>query len=238
MQIYATIHIKDGKCFDPSGERGSRNIFTSSPVKLAQIWEEAGASCLHVVDVDGAQMGFPIHKDLIAQIVQAVQIPVQAGGGIRSIKDADSMMHLGLEKIVCGTEAVRNQRFVQEVIANFGSEHFVTGIDAVNGMVAVEGREVLSKYNPISLINSLAEQGVQTVIYTDIDGSHIRRGPSIDNTREILSRTNIDLIYSGGIDTMADLEALAELKVVGVLFSHALYTGEIDLREAIEKFEK
>ena len=239
MQLYPTIHIKNGKCFNPAVASGDKqNIFTSSPVRLAKIWEDAGASYLHVVDVDGAMMGMPVHDELIREIAQTVHIPIQAGGGIRTIKDVDHMLSLGIRRVVCGTEAVRNNRFVEEVIASFGSEHFVAGIDAVNGMVAIEGRERLSKYNPIALTNGMGRCGVKNVVYTDILSSSMHQGPSIDNTRELVARTEVGVIYAGGIRCLADLEALCALKVDGIIIASSLYCGGIDLKEAIDIFEK
>ena len=218
MRLYPTIHIKNGRCFNPAAAQADKqNIFTSSPVKLAKIWEDAGASFLHIVDVDGAMMGFPVHDELIHEIVETVNIPIQAGGGIRSIKDIDHMLGLGLERVVCGTEAVKNNRFVEEAIASFGSEHFVAGIDAVNGM----GR-----------------CGVKTVVYTDILSSSLHQGPSIDNTRELVARTEVGIIYAGGISCLADLEAISSLDVDGIIIASALYSGAIDLKEAINIFEK
>lgn len=239
MQLYPTIHIKNGKCFNSMADATDRqNIYTSSPVKLARLWEEAGASYLHVVDVDGAMLGATVHDELIRQIAAAVDIPVQAGGGIRSIKDIDHMLNMGVRRVVCGTEAVSNSRFVEEAIATFGSDRFVVSIDAINGMVAVEGRERLSKYNPIALTNALGNAGVTTVIYTDIMSSSLHKGPSIENTRELVARTTLDIIYAGGISCLADVEAVSRLHVSGVIIASSLYNGSIDLKEAINIFEK
>ena len=239
MQLYPTIHIKNGKCYNPSADSADKqNIFTSSPIKLAKKWEEAGASCLHIVDVDGAVMGYPVHDDLIREIVRTVSIPVQAGGGIRSIKDIDYLLNMGVRRVVCTTQAVQSNRFVEEAIASFGSDCFVAGIDAVNGMVAVEGRERLSKYNPISLINGMGQSGVTTVIYTDILRSSLQKGPSIDNTRELVARTNVKIIYAGGIASLADIEAISRLNVEGVIIGSSLYNGHLDLKKAIDIFEK
>lgn len=215
-----------------------QNLFTSSPVRLAKIWEAAGASYLHIVDVDGAVMGFPVHDELIREIAAAVDIPIQAGGGVRTIKDIDHMLSLGVQRVVCGTEAVRNNRFVEEAVSSFGSERFVPGIDAVNGMVAIEGRERLSKYNPIALTNGMGRCGIKTVVYTDILSSSLHKGPSIDNTRELAARTEVGIIYAGGISCLADLAAICELNVEGVIIASSLYSGGIDLKEAIDIFEK
>ncbi len=239
MQLYPTIHIKNGKCFNPSSDASDKqNIFTSSPIKLAKIWEDAGASCIHIVDVDGAVMGYPIHDDLIREIARSVNIPIQVGGGIRTIKDIDHILNGGAQRVVCATQAVQSNRFVEEAVAFFGSEHFVAGIDAVNGMVAIEGRERLSKYNPISLINGMGECGVATVIYTDIYRSSLHEGPSIDNTRELVARTNVKVIYGGGVASLSDLEAISQINVEGVIIASSLYNGDVDLKEAIDIFEK
>lgn len=239
MQLYPTIHIKNNRCYNPVAQISDKqNIYTSSPVKLAKIWEDAGASYIHIVDVDGARMGAPVHEDIIHEIIENVHIPVQVGGGLRSIKDIDYMLNLGADRVVCSTMAMTNPHFVREAVATFGSSCFVAGIDAVNGMVAIEGRERLSKYNPIAMTNSLGECGVETVIYTDILRSSLHKGPSIENTRELVARTNVRIIYAGGISSLEDVQEISRLNVSGIIMASSLYNGNIDLKEAVESLEK
>ena len=239
MQLYPTIHIKNGRCYHPnSAEINPDNPYTYSPVRLAKEWEMAGASYLHIVDMDGIIMGMSVNDDLISQITSSVAIPVQVGGGIRSIKDIDNMLNRGVARVVCGTKVISDPRFPKEAIDTFGSDKFVVGIDAINGMIAIEGREKLSEYNCVSFAKDLEEYGVRTVIYTDVTSSFHQSGPSIDNARELIARSGLDIIYAGGIRNLSDVESVASLDVKGVVIGRALYNGKINLEEAITIFEK
>ncbi len=239
MQLYPTIHIKNGRCFNPNiFENNTDNGYTYSPVRLAKEWEMAGATYLHIVDMDGIIMGMSVNDDLISQITSNVTIPVQVGGGIRSIKDIDNMLNRGVTRVVCGTKVISDPRFTKEAIDTFGSQRFVVGIDAINGMIAIEGREKLSEYNCVSFAKDLEEYGVRTIIYTDVASSFHQSGPSIDNTRELIAHSGLDIIYAGGIRNLSDVEAVAALNVKGVTIGRALYNGKINLKEAITIFEK
>lgn len=239
MRIYPAIHIKNGRCFNPSPKHiGNSNIFTSNPVKLAKIWEEAGASYIHVVDVDGATLGYPVHAGIIKEILSEVHIPIQAGGGLRTIKDVDDFLNLGVARVVCGTKAVLSTNFVTEVIRLFGPARMVIGIDAKNGMVAIEGREKISNFNAITLANNLKECGVETIIYTDIIRASTHKGPSIENTKELIAKSGLNIILSGGIYNSKHLEDISRSDVQGVLIASALYEGKIDLSEALNAYER
>ncbi len=239
MQLYPTIHIKNGRCFNPHlSDSNTENAYTYSPVKLAKEWEMAGASYLHVVDMDGIIMGMSVNDDLISQITSTVNIPVQVGGGIRSIKDIDNMLSRGVTRVVCGTKVISDPRFTKEAIDTFGCERFIVGIDAINGMIAIEGRQKLSEYNCVSFAKDLEEYGVRTIVYTDVASSFHQSGPSIDNTRELIAHSGLDIIYAGGIRNLSDVEAIAALNVKGVTIGRSLYNGKIDLKEAITIFEK
>jgi len=239
MRIYPAIHIKNGRCFNPSpGHIGNPNIFTSNPVKLAKIWEDAGASSIHVVDVDGATFGYPANVKIIKEILSEVHIPVQAGGGLRTIKDVDDFLNLGVSRVVCSTKAVLSTRFVTEVIQLFGANRLTVGIDAKNGMVAIEGRERISNFNAITLANNLKECGVETITYTDINRAHAHEGPSLENIRELIAKSNLNIIVSGGIYNLKHLEDISRLDTQGVLIASALYDGKIDLSKALNTYEK
>ena len=239
MQLYPTIHIKNGRCFNPSAAPLKRqNIYTSNPAVLARIYEDAGASWRHIVDVDGASMGMPVNSEIVKSITGSVHIPVQVGGGVRSVKDIDYYLNMGVTRVVCSTRPAQNRNFNTEVISLFGSEHYVVGIDAINGMVAIDGRERFSKFNAISLINVLSELGVENVVYTDVIRSSLHSGPSIENTRELVMKSNMNIITAGGISSLSHLDQIEKLGVSGAIIATALYDGSIDLREAINRFEK
>lgn len=238
MHLFPTIHIKNGKCYSTTSKDvlGRHNIYTSRPEKLAAIWEAQGAKWLHVVDVDGATTGIPSNEDVVREILNTVHIPVQFGGGLRTVKDIDNYLNMGVARVICGTKPVQSQRFATEAVSLFGADRFAVGIDTLNGMVAIEGREKICDFNAVSLAHKLSEAGVKTVIYTDIMRSVAHRGPSIDNIRELIVRTNLDVIAAGGIYHMNDLEDLKKAGVSGAIIAAALYEGKIKLSEAAELF--
>lgn len=239
MQIFPTIHIKNGRCFSPSARRSAEghNIYTSHPAKLAAIWEEAGASWLHVIDVDGATIGYPANEETVREILDTVHIPVQFGGGLRTVKDIDHMIQLGVSRVVCGTKPVENHRFAKEAVELFGADKFAVGIDTLNGMIAIEGREKMCDFNVVSLAHKLKEAGVETMIYTDVTRSSMHQGQDIENLRDLIARTDMDIIVSGGIYRMSDLYDVSQLHVKGAIIASALYEGKIDLKEAISQFQ-
>lgn len=240
MQLFPTIHIKNGKCYSTTSKDvlGKHNIYTSRPAKLASIWEAEGAKWLHVVDVDGATVGTPANEDVVREILETVHIPVQFGGGLRTVKDIDNFLNMGVARVVCGTKPVQSQRFAAEAVSLFGADRFVVGIDALNGMVAIEGREKICDFNAVSLIHKLREAGVKTVIYTDVMRSIAHGGSSLENIRELVARTDLEVLVAGGIDHMNDLKAMEQLGVDGAVIAAALYEGRILLNEAVRLFDK
>ncbi len=238
MRLFPTIHIKNGKCYSTTSADvlGRHNIYTSHPEKLAAIWEAQGAKWLHVVDVDGATSGNPSNEEALRAILETVRIPVQFGGGLRTIKDIDYYLNLGVARVVCGTKPIESGHFAAEVVNLCGPDRFAVGIDAVNGMVAVEGREKLCDFNPVSVANKLGEVGVKTIIYTDVMRSMARMGPSIDNIRELVTHTNVDIIAAGGIESINDLKNIEAVGARGAIVAAALYEGKIKLDEAEWRF--
>jgi len=240
MQLFPTIHIKNGKCYSTTSKNvlGKHNIYTSRPEKLAAIWEKEGARWIHVVDVDGATVGVPSNEDVVREILNTVHIPVQFGGGLRTVKDIDNYLNMGVRRVVCGTKPVENQRFAAEAVSLFGADRFAVAIDAINGMVAIEGREKICDYNAVSLAHKLSEAGVRTMIYTDVMRSATHNGPSVDNIHELVTHTDMEVIVAGGIYHISDLHNIEGLGAHGVIIAAALYEGRISLHDAIEMFEK
>lgn len=240
MQLFPTIHIKNGMCCSTTTQDvlGKHNIYTSRPEKLASIWEAQGAQWLHVVDLDGVSAGIPSNEDAVRKIIDTVKIPVQFGGGLRTIKDIDHYLNMGVRRVVCGTKPIESQHFAADVVNHFGAEKLVVGIDALNGMVAIEGRERLCDFNPVSVANKLKEVGVKTIIYTDVMRSMARGGPSIDNIRELVMHTDMEIIAAGGINHINDLLEIDSVGADGIVIAAALYEGKIMLDEAITLFKK
>lgn len=239
MKLFPAIDIKNGQCVRlKQGQFNDILVYSNTPLKIAKQWESCGASFIHIVDLDGALVGHSVNDEVIRTIVKEVKIPVQVGGGIRTVKDIENKLELGVSRVIIGTKAVENPAFIKEAINSFGADKIVVGIDAKNGMVAIEGWEKVSNYNAVSLAIAMKEAGVQTVVYTDIAKDGMLMGPNIEHTREMVQATGLDIIASGGMSSMKDLERLEEIPVYGAIIGKALYENRIDLRKAIELYEK
>ena len=161
------------------------------------------------------------------------------GGGVRSIKDIDNYLNLGASRVIIGTMAVLNPQFVKEAVNVFGADKIIVGIDAKDGMVTFEGRGKISNYNAVTMANHMKNFGVRTIIYTDVSRAGMLNGPSIENTKELQSKAgNIQIIMSGGITKLSDLEAVSTTGVHGVIIGSSLYEGKMDLSEAISIYER
>lgn len=238
MILYPAIDIKNGQCVRlRQGQFHDIEVYSNSPVKIAKIFEDQGASYIHIVDLDGALVGHSVNNDAIKEIAKNVQVKVQVGGGIRTIKDIDNKLDLGISRVIIGTKAVENPAFVKEAIYNFGADRIVVGIDAKHGMVAIEGWGKVSNYNAVSLAIEMHDMGVKTIVYTDISRDGMLMGPNIEHTKEMVDKTGLDIIASGGMSSMKDLEMLKEVNVSGAIIGKALYENKIDLKCALDMFQ-
>lgn len=238
MQLYPAIDIRNGQCVRlRQGQFHNQEVYSSSPVKVAKQRETQGASFIHLVDLDGALHGHGVNEEVIRDIASAVSVPVQVGGGIRTIKDIENKLNLGVNRVIIGTKAVENPAFIKEAISNFGAERIVIGIDAKNGMVAIEGWEKVSNYNAITLALNMKELGVKTIVYTDISKDGMLQGPNVECTKEMVDMTGLDIIASGGVSSLKDLELVNQVGVHGAIIGKALYENRINLEEAIQLFE-
>lgn len=239
MQLYPAIDIRNGQCVRlRQGQFHDQEIYSNSPVKVAKQWESQGATFIHLVDLDGALHGHGVNEDVIKEIANAVAIPVQVGGGIRTIKDIENKINLGVNRVIIGTKAVENPAFIKEAISMFGTDRVVIGIDAKNGMVAIEGWEKVSSYNAVTLALNMKELGVKTIVYTDIAKDGMLQGPNVECTKEMVDATGLDIIASGGVSSLKDLELINQVHVHGAIIGKALYENRFDLEEAIHLFEK
>lgn len=239
MQLYPAIDIRNGQCVRlRQGQFHDQEIYSNSPVKVAKQWESQGATFIHLVDLDGALHGHGVNEDVIKEIANAVAIPVQVGGGIRTIKDIENKINLGVNRVIIGTKAVENPAFIKEAISMFGADRVVIGIDAKNGMVAIEGWEKVSSYNAVTLALNMKELGVKTIVYTDIAKDGMLQGPNVECTKEMVDATGLDIIASGGVSSLKDLELINQVHVHGAIIGKALYENRFDLEEAIHLFEK
>ena len=235
MIVYPAIDIRDGKCVRLfQGDFSKTTVYSEDPIEVALRWESQGAKYLHLVDLDGALAGKPQNLTIIEGIVGKVSIPVQVGGGIRSIDTGSLLLGLGVSRIIMGTSAVKSPEILEEAVKQFGNK-LAVGVDARNKRVAVEGWEKSSEQLSVDFVKQLEKIGVKTVIYTDISKDGTLLGPDIDGTKELVSAVGIDIIASGGIGSVQDLIKLKEIGVSGTIVGKALYSGNVSIREILER---
>jgi phosphoribosylformimino-5-aminoimidazole carboxamide ribotide isomerase len=238
MKLFPAIDIKNGQCVRlRQGSFKEVLVYSDTPQDIAGQWEAYGASFIHIVDLDGALVGYSVNDEVIKSIVDRVKIPVQVGGGIRTIKDIDNKLNLGINRVIIGTKAVKDPAFIKDALHTFGADRIVVGIDAKNGMVAIEGWEKISSYSAISLALEMEQYGIDTIIYTDISKDGMLQGPNITNTRDMVQATGLNIIASGGVSSLKDLEMLSQINVYGAVIGKALYEGRIDFKKAVNMFE-
>ncbi|MDD5935108.1 MAG: 1-(5-phosphoribosyl)-5-[(5-phosphoribosylamino)methylideneamino]imidazole-4-carboxamide isomerase [Clostridiales bacterium] len=239
MRLYPAIDIKNGQCVRlRQGQFQNIEVYSNNPAQIAAEWERLGASYIHLVDLDGALVGHGVNDEVIKEIAHTVKVPIQVGGGIRSIQDIEHKLGLGVSRVIIGTKAVESPQFVREIISVFGADQIVIGIDAKSGMVAIEGWEKVSNYNAVSLALEMKEMGVKNIVYTDIAKDGMLQGPNVEHTKAMVDATGLNIIASGGVSCMKDLEELSLINVSGAIIGKALYEKRIELDQAVELFEK
>lgn len=238
MQLYPAIDLKGGQCVRlTQGLFDQAKIYSSSPADVAARWQQLGGTYLHLVDLDGALAGRSVNEEAIKGIVSRVSIPVQLGGGIRTAEAAAYMLQLGVTRVIIGTRAARNPEFMRDLVKEYGPERVVAGIDAKNGRVALEGWETVSDMTAIDLCRRMKEYGVRHVVYTDIAKDGMMAGPNVEATQMLTEETGMDIIASGGVSSLEDLERLKACGIRGAIIGKALYEGAVDLSEAVRRFQ-
>ncbi len=238
MQLYPAIDIKDKKCVRlKQGLFDQVQVYSEDPVQVALEWEKAGATFIHLVDLDGALLGRGVNRDVICEIVRSVHVPVELGGGIRSLEDMEEVLNMGVFRGIVGTKAVTDPKLLKKMVDSFGPSHVVCGIDAKNGLVATQGWVDVSNISAIELALQMKVYGVRTVVYTDISKDGMLTGPNVSATKTLSDATGLDIIASGGMSCMEDLQAISDAKIHGAIIGKALYEKRIDLKEAICRFE-
>ncbi|HOV86660.1 MAG TPA: 1-(5-phosphoribosyl)-5-[(5-phosphoribosylamino)methylideneamino]imidazole-4-carboxamide isomerase [Syntrophobacteraceae bacterium] len=237
MIIFPAIDLKDGLCVRlMQGDPERATVYGTDPVETARRWEDQGARWLHVVDLDGAFSRVPKNFQVVASILRAVSIPVQVGGGIRTLETMEEYLSLGVRRVILGTVALREPALLEEASRLF-PRRIAVGIDARDGMVAVEGWKETSRTDAVQLVRTLDVLPLSAVIYTDIHRDGMRSGVNVEATRRLMEATRLPVIASGGVATLGDIEALLPLiplGLEGVITGKALYSGTLDLRDALE----
>ncbi|BDF58315.1 1-(5-phosphoribosyl)-5-[(5-phosphoribosylamino) methylideneamino] imidazole-4-carboxamide isomerase [Christensenellaceae bacterium] len=234
MKIYPAIDIKNGKCvrlkqgvMDSSTEYGD-------PMEMARKWAEKGAYYLHVVDLDAAFAGEFVNRDMITKIVQSLKIPVQVGGGIRTREDIRIRLdEVGISRVILGTVAVEDPELVQWAVSKY-KDRIAVGIDAKDGKVAIKGWADKTDIDAVELAQQMRKLGVRTIIYTDISKDGMMKGPDVENTEKIVKKTWVNLIASGGISSIDDLQRIKGTGACGCIIGKALYDNAFTLEEALK----
>ena len=235
MEVIPAIDLRGGRCVRLyQGDYDRETVYSESPVDVAAHWASLGAERLHVVDLDGAKVGSPVNTKIVEEIVSTVSLPVQLGGGIRTLEAASVAMALGLDRIVVGTAAVESPDVIQTICAELGSDALVVGVDSRDGYVAVKGWTESSRVSASELIGRMATMGVRRFMYTDIARDGTLTEPNFRAIETLTASSGLRLLAAGGISSVAHLVRLAEIGVEGVVVGKALYTGDIDLVQALE----
>jgi phosphoribosylformimino-5-aminoimidazole carboxamide ribotide isomerase len=236
MLIIPAIDLKEGKCVRlERGEMSSATIYSEDPAATAQRWEAEGAKLLHVVDLDGAFAKEPKNREAIAAIVQSVDVPVQLGGGVRTVETLSAYLELGVERVVIGTAAHSNPELLVQACERFPGK-VVLGIDSRKGRVAVEGWSKTTEMSSGELAARFENLALAAIVYTDISRDGMQTGPNVEATRDLARSVSTPVIASGGVGSLEHIRALLPLErdgVVGVIAGRALYAGSVDLGEAI-----
>lgn len=239
MQLYPAIDLKNGQCVRlRQGAFKDITVYSGAPEKVAACWQAQGATFLHLVDLDGALAGRSVNEPVIRRIAETVSIPIQVGGGIRTKEAVQNMLDLGVKRVIIGTKAVEKPEFLKEMTDTFGSDAIVAGIDAKDGMVAIQGWEQVSAVRAEDLCMQMKAYGIAHIVYTDIARDGMLSGPNVEATKRLTQATGLDVIASGGVSSMEDLERLHQEEVCGAIIGKALYERKVDLAEAVARFER
>lgn len=235
MIIIPAIDLKDGKCVRLlQGKKEEVTVYSDDPASMAEHWVDRGARMLHVVDLDGAFSGEQRNIEKIQDIRKRIHIPMQLGGGIRDMERISRLMEMGVDRIIIGTSAANNPEIIQEAAQKFPGQ-VLAGIDAKDGMVAVKGWVEVTEWGALDFAEKMEELGASGIIYTDISRDGMLTGPNVEAMSKMVETVRIPVIASGGVSNLDDIRSLMQIKDLwGVITGKALYSGSLDLRQAIE----
>lgn len=235
MIIFPAIDIRGGKAVRLYKGDFARETVFGEPEEMAAKWESLGGQYLHLVDLDGARAGKSMNLDVVKRIIDRVNIPVELGGGIRTMDNIDEVLASGVQRVILGSVAAKNPALVQRACAKYG-DRIVVGIDAKDGIVAVEGWEVSGNVEVGILAKQMAQVGVKTIIYTDISRDGTLEGVNVDATAQLARHSGVKVVASGGVKSIEDIKALLPYEnsgIEGVIVGKSIYTGTLNLAEAI-----
>ncbi len=231
MIIFPAIDIRGGQCVRlKQGDFNQETVYSSNPSEMAKKWESDGAEFIHVVDLDGAKDGEGKNLSVIEEIVKSVNVPVQLGGGIRTMDYIDKLIKAGVSRVILGTAVIEKEGFAAQAVEKYGDKIAVS-LDAKNGYVATKGWTHTTDIKAIDVAKDLEKIGVKTIIYTDIAKDGMLIGPNFDETGALNESVNIDIIASGGVGSVEDVKRLTEMNVYGAIIGKALYDGKVSLKD-------
>jgi phosphoribosylformimino-5-aminoimidazole carboxamide ribotide isomerase len=235
MDIIPAVDIRDGRCVRLyQGDYGMETVFSDDPVGMAMEWQSLGATRLHIVDLDGAATGKLENLNIITGINNALWIPVQVGGGIRQLETIEKLLKIGVDRVILGTAAVENPNLVREACRLF-SQSIIIGIDAREGKLATHGWQQETELKALEFVRSMLELGARRFIYTDINRDGTLTEPNFSAIFELVDAIRFPVIASGGISSIIHLKVLNKLGVEGAIIGKALYTGDINLKQALDE---
>jgi phosphoribosylformimino-5-aminoimidazole carboxamide ribotide isomerase len=231
--VYPAIDIRGGRCVRLiEGDFARETTYDADPASAARRWVDAGAEWLHVVDLDGAVEGAPINRDSVKRIRAAVDVPVQLGGGLRTLNDLDDAFAAGIDRAILGTVALRDPELVVSAVARWG-DRIAVALDAREGRLATDGWLDQTESRAVDVAQELARARVRHFIFTDISRDGTLAGPNLESLGEVVAAVDADVIASGGISSVEDIRAAAASGAAGVIVGRALYDGRIELADAI-----
>ncbi len=234
MEIIPAIDLRGGRCVRLyQGDYDKETVYYEDPVEAALYWEGLGAKRIHIVDLDGAASGVPGNLHVVKAIASEAKVSLQMGGGIRSLKVAEAVVNLGVERVVLGTSAVLNSDLVAQVCRKLGSKSVVVGVDALDGMVAIKGWKEKTDFSALELVRRMANLGVERFIYTDISRDGTLTEPNFQAIEDLVSQAGLFILASGGISSLEHLKRLSNIGVEGAILGRAIYMGAIDLKDAL-----
>ena len=236
MIILPAIDLRDGKCVRLlKGDFAQETVYSTEPEEVALRWAREGAEFLHVVDLDGALAGKPQNTEAIKKILNSIQIPMEVGGGIRTLETIDATLELGVSRVILGSAAVQNQALVKNACQRYGNR-IAVGIDAKDGIAAIDGWGVSGGISAIDLAKELSSYGLETIIYTDISRDGTLSGVNVEATAKLALESGVNVIASGGVRSLEDIHSLKAREadgIIGVIAGKSIYAGTLSLPEAI-----
>jgi phosphoribosylformimino-5-aminoimidazole carboxamide ribotide isomerase len=236
MEVVPAIDLRGGRCVRLyQGDYSRETVYSDDPGAVAKQWVGQGANRLHVVDLDGARGGAPVNLDAVAKIVAATGVPVQLGGGIRTLKSAKAAVEQGVDRVILGTAALETPDLVKEVCGVLGADRVVVSVDAKDGYVVVRGWERSSRTTALALAKRAAGWGIRRIMYTDVSRDGTLTEPNFEGLRQLVEGSAIAVIAAGGIASIGHLKRLAQLGAEAAIVGKALYTGDVNLVVAIRE---